>query len=167
MDALKNEWLNVLMFMVGNPGSVLEGVVSGALALMAFAFVLHLVGDIFGCSMTGTERCLGVLAITVLSSSIGGVIGSLYIAPLVDSHAIQTAAPWVMAGILALAAVVPLACFLLKGKYGQTLASLLISAAAFALIVSMVHAGFNMARASGQSIDKARQQEAQRMQRIQ
>ena len=64
--------------------------------------------------------------------------------------------PHMVAVVVVLTLVVPLACFLLRGGYLSTVGAVAVSTAASITVVVLLHAGLQAVRRSGQDVDRVR-----------
>ena len=108
-----------------------------------------------------------VLALTglVIIGLLAGVLTKAYATPHVSSATLSRFLPLIVAVVLFLAVAVPLACFLMKSRYGQTLSAFIVPLIAATIVIFLAKGitgavkqgskGFSKTKDRTEGIDKA------------
>jgi hypothetical protein len=138
-------------------GSTTEYHVLIGLGILGFLFLLFNISAAMGATMATPLRVAVVAVVGALLMTIAVVAIRLYLLPNLYTTPVT---PWlslIAATLVLLAFVAPLAKGVLSAGYFDAVFSLALSAAGAALVVVMVHAGFNAFRTGGKGFDKTHQ----------
>lgn len=154
MNELKTEVLSILNAILGSPKDSVE---LGALivaALLGGILFLKIVGRLLKYPMADFGRS-AVVVLTGAAVSLAAVAAfNVYAVPAIDNPAVARYTPIAIVAVILLAGVLPLACFLLKSRYLQTLAGVILSIAAAAAIVLLVQYAFGAFREGAKGFKK-------------
>jgi len=131
---------------MGNSGKAtgVEMAVCCVAAVIMSILVLKLTGRAFDFPMAERARSSAVIAICILLAMAAAAAVNIYAVPHIKNLALARWIPAAACVLVLLAAVIPLAMFMLKSNYLQTLVAMLISIGAAAGIVMLVHGLFGM-----------------------
>ena len=90
------------------------------------------------------------VAICLLSATLTKAYGS----PRVSSAALSKFLPLIVAVIVLLAAAIPIACFLMKSRYGQTLSAFIVPLIAVAIVVFLAKGITGAVKSGGKGFSK-------------
>ncbi len=144
----------VIREVIGSTGSNTEYNVLLGLAVLGFLFALFNISAAMGSTMTTPLR---VFAVTVVGGYLvltAVVAMRLYLVPVLRSSPMLPWLPLIVALLATILIVAPLAKWILASGYFEAVFALVLSAAAAALVVVMVRAGFNAFRHGDKGFDK-------------
>lgn len=149
-------WTNTITTMIqtlcGTPPKQAEMVIILVLSIAVGLFVIIKVGHSLKFPMAEYSRALPVIALWLVLCILTATAVQLYAVPHLPAGMAAQAAPIAAAVLIFLAAVCPLACFLFKSHYFQTLFALLMGLLAAAIIVFAVRAAADAIRQGGKGL---------------
>lgn len=140
--------------LIGATGSATEYNVLLGVAIVAFLFALFNISAAMGSTMATPLRVLGVAVVGGYLVMGATVATQLYLVPNLHSSPMLPWLPLIVAGLVTLLLVAPLAKWLLSSGYFDAVFALVLSVAAAALVVVMTRAGFNAFREGDKGFDK-------------
>lgn len=153
MSSLSTEWARIVQICLGNPGSVVLGIVLGILGVAAAGLIVRFVGEVFGCKVVSSGRTVLVLLLTAVALLGAAVLTAALVCPKISHAAVARWLPAVAAAVALLAVVLPLTRLILKAGYFQALFTVGLSLMAAAVVVALVNAGARMAKAGSGSLE--------------
>jgi len=144
----------VLREMIGSVGSGTEYNVLLGLAILGFLFALFNISAAMGSTMSTPLRIVAVGVVGGYLVMAAVVATRLYLVPALHSSPMLPWLPLIVAGVVTLLLVAPLAKWILQSGYFEAVFALVLSVAAAALVVVMTRAGFNAFRHGDKGFDK-------------
>jgi len=144
----------IIRELIGTVGSSTEYNVLLGLAIVGFLFALFNISAAMGSTMATPLR---VFAVAVVGGYLvmGAVIATrLYLVPSLHSSPMLPWLPLIVAGLVTVLIVAPLAKWILSSGYFEAVFALVLSVAAAALVVVMARAGFNAFRHGDKGFNK-------------
>ncbi len=140
--------------LIGATGSGTEYNVLLGVAIFGFVFALFNISAAMGSTMATPLRVLGVAVVGAALVMGAAVATRLYLAPILRASPMLPWLPLVLAVLVLLLLVAPLAKSILSSGYFEAVFALMLSMAAAAAVVVMARAGFNAFREGDKGFDK-------------
>lgn len=149
-----DEGAQIIRELIGSVGSGTEYNVLLGLAIVGLLFALFNISAAMGSTMATPLRVTGVAVIGGVAVMAAVVATRLYLVPALRSSPMLPWLPVIVAGLVTLLIVAPLAKWLLASGYFEAIFALVLSVAAAALVVVMTRAAFNAFRHGDKGFDK-------------
>ena len=152
------EWIaeggQIVRELIGATGSGTEYNVLLGIAIVGFLFALFNISAAMGSTMATPLRVLAVAVVGGYLVMGAAVATRLYLVPNLHSSPMLPWLPVIVAGLVTVLLVAPLAKWILSSGYFEAVLSLVLSVAAVVLVVLVTRAAFNAFREGDKGFDK-------------
>ena len=147
---------SVLQILTLNPESSPVMYVTLAFALIAASFGFSKMISALKVPMNEGFRPVLALSGLVIICLLSAVLTKAYATPHVSSAALSRFLPLIVATVLFLAVVVPLACFLMKSRYGQTISAFIVPLIAATIVIFLAKGITGAVKQGGKGFSKTK-----------
>lgn len=157
INAMKNEILQIIQFLGGNPSSNVELIIILLLAITGALLVLQKLIQMMKFPLGGSGRSAIVFFFTLFVSIFAVAVVNIYAVPCLPAGIFKQAAGPAAGILVFLAVAAPVACFIFKAKYFRVVLATLLSVAAALAIGLLVRGAITAIKYGGKDFGKTRE----------